>query len=266
MSLPWAVISLPTPWSRVNDPLPVAGIPVAAAACSRDASAGSCRAGPRPATVAPPVRPPHADGADGSPLDATAPPATAGSADAIRPDVIAAGPVSVPRSLSPIIPRPRSSRRRPPWRTSLPPSSIRPAASPTPAWASAQTKSPRITTADLATDPAAMSCSSPRHGPPIGVSARPPAVGLYDASDSARPGSAAGDAGASHRDDVPGAHRLRPDPSCRHVLSSSGPDPYRSLAPQVREEGRVGRTPRSPVPSLGIAGRIGGPHATVAPR
>ena len=117
MSLPWAVPSLPTPWSRVNRPLHGAGTQAAAAACSRDASDGSCRAGPRPATVALPVGPPHAAGAAGWPLDATAPPAMADNAAATRPDAIAAGLASDPPPLSRILPRPGrvdAGRRRGP--------------------------------------------------------------------------------------------------------------------------------------------------------
>ena len=117
----------------------------------------------------------------------------------------------------------------------------------------------------LPSGPAATSSSSPRRGPPIGDSARPPAVGLYAASASARPGSAAGDAGASRRDDAPIAARLGTTRSCRHVLSRPGPEPIVPLPPKT-EEGRAGRSSRSPVPSLGIAGRFGGPHGTVASR
>jgi len=223
MSLPWAVPSLLTPWSQVNHPTRDAGIPAAAAACSRVANAGSCRAAPRPATVARPARPPLAAGAAGWPRDATAPPATAGSAAATRPDAIAAGPVSAPPSLSPITPPPRASRHRPSSRPCLPPPSIRPMSPPAPAWASAQAKSPTRATAVLATGPAATSSSSPRHGPPTGDSARPLAVGRYAASVSARPDSAIGDAAASRRAGIPIAGRPHMVRSCRHVLSRPAP-------------------------------------------
>ena len=247
MSLPWAVPSLPTPWSRVNHPTRDAGIPAAAAACSRGANAGSCRAAPRPATVARPARPPLDAGAAGWPLDATAPPATAGSAAATRPDALAAGPVSAPASLSPITPPPRASRHRPSSRPCLPPPSIRPRPPPAPAWASAQAKSPTRATAVLATGPAATSSSSPLHGPPTGDSARPLAVGRYDASASARPGSAAGDDGVSSRDAAPITARLDAARSCRHVLSEPGPDPIVPLPPKT-EEGRAGRAIGPPSP------------------
>jgi hypothetical protein len=265
MSLPWAVPSLPTPWNRVNRPVRVAGTPAAAAACSRGANAGSCRAGPRPATVAPPARPPLADGAAGWPLADTAPPATADSVAATRPGAIAAGPASDPPSLSRTLPRLRASRHRPSSRHSLPPPSIRHPSSPTPAWASAQVKSLERTTARLAIGPAAMSCSPPRHGHPISDSARPPAVGLYVAPASARPGSAAAVVGVSHRGDVPIAVRLDVTRSCRHVLSTPDPEPIVPLPPKDRG-GAGGPVLRSPVPSLGIAGRFGGPHGTVASR
>jgi hypothetical protein len=208
------------PWSRVNRPLPVAGTPAAAAACSRGASNGSCRAGPRPATVAMPARPPHDAGDAGSPLGVIAPPTPADNAVATRPDAIAAGPVSDPPSLSPIPPTPRASRHPPPSRPCRPPPSIRTLSPPVPAWASVQANSPTRATAVLATGPAATSSSSPRHGPPIGDSAPPLAGGRYDASASARPGPVVGDDGVSSRDAAPIAAPLDTTRSCRHVLRS----------------------------------------------
>ncbi len=237
------------PWCRVNDPVRAAGIPAAAAVCSRDANAGSCRAAPRPATAAPRAGRLHVAGAAGWPLDVTAPPATADSAAATRPDAIGAGSASDPLSRNPITPPPRSSRRRQPAEPSLPPP-IHPVSSLTTAWASARAKSPKKPRAGLATGPAAMSSSSPRRGLPIGDSARAPAVGLYDASDSVRPGSAAGDGGASRRDDAPIAVRLDTTRSCRHVLSRPHPDSIVPLPPKTEEGAggpdRCGRGPSLP--------------------
>lgn len=252
------------PWFRVNRPLPVAGIPAAAAACSRVVSDGSCRTGTRPATVARPARTPLAAGDAGSPLGAIARPGPADNAVATRPAAIAAGSVSDPHSLSPITPPPRASRLPPPSRPCLPPPSIRPLSLPAPAWASAQANSPTNATAVLATGPAATSSSSPRHAPPTGDSARPLAVGRYDVSASARPGSVVGDDGVCSRDAASIAALLDTTRPRRHVLRTPATDPYRFLAPQDRG-GADGPGHRSTVPSLGIAGWIGGPHGAVVP-
>jgi hypothetical protein len=237
-------------------------MPAAAAACSRDASAGSCRAGPRPATVAPPADTPPDAGGAGMPPSVTGPPPTASNAAATKLDVIATVGASGRRAPRPPPhpPTPRRGPRRPDRARRRRP--IRP---PSPARASAQEESRKNPRACPAIARAAMPPSSPRRGPPIGGSARPPAVGLYAASASARPGSVAGDVGASRRDDAPIAVRLDTTRSCRHVLSRPGHEPIVPLPPKT-EEGRAGRASRAPVPSLGIAGRIGGPHGTIAPR
>ena len=256
--LPWAVSSLPAPCGRVNLPTRTVGTPIAAAACSRGASAGSGRAGLKPVTVAPPARTPHGGGAAGGPVNAIATPPTANNAAVTSPDAIVIGGASdrtLPRRTLPSL-TPR--RRQRPSKPSRRPPRIDRQSDPTSPWASAQPKSSRNRPACLATGPAATSSSSPLHDPPIRSSVRARVDRRYDASASAKPGSGSGAAAADGPDADRRAEAHHPTRLCRHVLRIPSPRLYRLLTPPGPRRERVGRALRSPVSSLGILGLFRG--------
>jgi hypothetical protein len=87
-SLPWAILSFPAHWCRVNRPDLAVGTPAATVVCSKVVKTGSCRAGPRLVIAARLVKKLREVGAAGTLVSASRLPTTARKSDEIKPDAI----------------------------------------------------------------------------------------------------------------------------------------------------------------------------------
>ena len=197
-SLPWAILSFPAHWCRVNQAALAVGTPAVAGACSKVVNAGSCR--PAPGSLLQPglsrSRATLAALACQSTL--TGPPSKARNAAENRPDAIAS--VSGSDRLLPSR-RPNASRRaglRRSIEAQTTPSPIRHRLSPArqPGEASAQPKFSENLAVCRAAGLAATSCSCPRPVLPINISVPAHAARHYDEFDSGKPDSGA-DAGVA---------------------------------------------------------------------
>ena len=244
------MLSLSSHCLTVNHPAPwpalAVGTPPAGVACSKGVNPGSCPIVPRHASVARPANTPPDAGGAGTPVNVTGPPPTANNAARTKPDAIAAADNSarlVPsRRLHPLKSSPshRWSRRSHHPRPTRRPRPRQPAR------ASAQTEFRKKPGACPAIAQAATSCSSPRLVPRRSTSVPAPVARRYDASDSGKPGSAAGvGAVAGHYAAVIVDRRLLLH-SCRHMPRFPFSDYYRFIAPKDR--GGSGWTGRSGPP------------------
>jgi hypothetical protein len=202
---------------------------LAAGVCSRAASAGSSLPGPRHAIAALLASRPHAAGAAGTPVNATAPRTTARNAAGTRAGVIACA-CGNGRSLS-RSPGRRRLRPRPPAR------------------ASAQRNFPRPMPASPASAPGVMRVSRRRRVRHSGVSVAPRAARRYGASANARSHAGNDDDAARGRGGCVRGPRPEFAAPRRRVLQPPARGPYRASTPTQREE-RVGRSSRSPVSFL----------------
>ena len=91
LDLPWAHLSFPARWRRVNQAAAVVGILAVAGACLKIANAGSCRLGPKLVIAARLVEKPPGIGGPGTPARLTELPSKARNAAENRPDVVASG-------------------------------------------------------------------------------------------------------------------------------------------------------------------------------
>ena len=235
-SLPWAVFSFSARWFRVNHRVLTGGIPAVAVVCSKGANAGSCPRGPRHATVARPVKTPHAAGAAGWPVNGIGPLPTANNTAATKFGALASAGASDRRFPSRTLHPLTSNRHRSPGWPSLFPPRIHPQSSRPPAWVSAPLKSLKKSPACRATGPAATSSSFPQCAAPIKNSVRACVARRYDACASGKPDSGSGGAAVADPSAAPIAVRPKPTQSCRHLLRMLDSNSIFLLPPRTEEE------------------------------
>jgi hypothetical protein len=89
LTLPWAHLSVPARWRRVNQAAFAVGTLAVADACLKIANAGSCPLGPKLVIAARLVKKPRSTGGPGMPVKLIEPPSKARNAAENSPDAIA---------------------------------------------------------------------------------------------------------------------------------------------------------------------------------